>query len=585
MPDLARSQLEKRINGLPPQTFDKNAHLSSLISLIRDADSGELLERIMLAGLSQRAVDLINRNFPEFLDQTENIGLPGRAHEFLIGLIVEHGGSGTTSTTYEELAQQFARVHDAFLLNEIALYASGGQSIQELQLQKSLLHREFTAGRFREEEQYLPAARRSYRPFDDEMEEYFSFTIDDAIDVAGYLAMQLERTILEHLKMEPLVELAQDIPADSPSSWFQQMANSDRLQASAQGINNIYGDIDETGFLWFEPSKHVARLPEPLDTGTFLNVISELRINVGDTSSIPRGEFRSPVDGPNPIDVRPLVELNGRIMPSSGSAILEALIETFYYRVYNSMKHDGRKKEFEKRWGASLEDWTVDVLADLFEDGHILPGPKYSGGESDVIIPFEDTLLVIECKTKKLPVETRTGNFPVLSEHTEKGIGKALDQANRTIKRIVKDGELEIEMTDGNTSTLYSSNYDNYHPIIVLRDTYDNIATTDYRQLLTDHDIHPYVLDIFTLEILVNIFGTSGELINYITVRREEMRTGQFYSMDEIDYLAHYLTNERSFDQMDSPNPLQLPNMTDYIRQQLSDDFGTDPEKEWRHYL
>ena len=585
--DLSKSQVRKLIDSMPPETFDRELHLHNLLELIRDADSEELLERIALAGYSNRVMELGSKKAKAagISIDVEDIGLPPRSHEFLIGLIVEHGGGGNQSVTYQELVRRFAQVHDAYILNEIALFASGVNTLQTLTIQTSLLHRELTAGRFRETEQLIPAARRSYRPFDEEMTKSLGFTIDEALHVVGFFVTCLERSIRQQLDR---LEIAKQFHAldlnEDECRHIPQMANSSRLRQTAEFVDKLYSHHSELDLYWFTPSHVITTLPGDITSEQFLNVLSALRVKVGDTSSIPKGPFSRPVDGPNPIDVRPLVELNGRVLPASGDAMLRSLAETFYHRIFTEMSRTGRKKEFGRRWGKILEEWTADILETVFPQESIIVGASYKNGETDFLIEVEESLLVVECKSKKLPLETREGDLDVLQYHVEEGIGNALSQAERTIRRLQRHGELMVTSADGSTRMLYADDYSRYHPIIVTRDFYDNIATADYSELLAKLSVHPLIVDVFNLEMVADIFDTPEAFHQYVTDRRRVAVDQSYYSMDEADYIGLYLKNNRSFPPIDTEGPLQINDKSDLVRGRLSDDFGVEIETAWSKY-
>lgn len=587
-----RSQLLDEINSLPAETLDSDRQLSELLTLLETADTKELLDRLTLGSILER---ILTQDLPPAaraeldLPEMRSFGLPPRGVEFLMGVLVCQDPAGTESVTYHELMEQFARVNDAYQLNLTALFAGHALDEKQYNLHRGLAHRELTTGRFHQPEQAIPAARRCYAPFDAEMAEAVDYTIEDAIQVVGFLLTalntQIQQLLIRNLSSfrisDELKAAMEQDPGDSAGVY--RMIENPRVQAGARFIDTVYEDWqDQVDAFWFNPTIAVSQLPDGLDPATFLEVIRSLRVKVGDPTGVPNIPFEEPFDGPNPIEVRPLLELDGRILPSTGAAVARALAETYYYRLFTHMSAAGQRDAFEARWGAILEEWTQDTLAPVFPVEDQIENPKYrtargEQGETDIVIPYGRTLFVVECKSKKLPAETRSLDPVDVESHLEQGVGKAVQQTTKFIKALQQAGTLEVAASTGSVA-LDASDYDRYQPIIVLRDWYDNIATVDYTDILTDLSHTPYVVDIFSLEILLDILNSADAFNDYVTARRRELREHRYFSMDEIDYLGLYLAKGRSFPKPPGDHVWQIGNYTQFIERQLSPGFAPDIE-------
>jgi hypothetical protein len=577
-----RDALLEEIDQLPARALDREKQLEELQSLVSRADTEELLTRIRLAGLLESFLKSLPPELRQMIgiSQVRDFVIPPRGMEFIVGMMVCQDTGGSESVTYRELSNQFGLLNDAYQLNEIALYAGGAIDEHRFNLRRGLIHRELTTGRFHEPEQAIESARHSYRPFDDEMRAAVGYTIDEALAAAEFLLEATEyrtRTLLLNnadsftIPDEFKTAMNQGL---SPQEGVNRMVENSKYRAGAEFVDTMFDRWnDQLDDIWFDATELVKSAPDELDTGTLLEVVSSLSVDMDNLADIPNSNFDDPFSGPNPIESHPIIELDGKLMFPSGGPLIRALAETYYYRLRTHMVQNGRKTEFGKRWGIPLEDWTRNLLSDVFEGPNLVSSAEYTDkagertlGEVDALAIHGDSLIVIECKTKKLPVDTRTLDVNTFEEHLDSGVGKAVGQVSRFIRTLRDRGELILETPSGEV-TISASDYEQFHAIVVLRDWYDHLATVDYTDVFGNLALTPYVVDIYSFEMILNILDTPVEFERYISARRRELAENNYFSMDEIDYLGLYLKSGRSFPKSQDNHIRQIQNYTDFVNQ------------------
>lgn len=86
-------------------------------------------------------------------------------------------------------------------------------------------------------------------------------------------------------------------------------------------------------------------------------------------------------------------------------------MESFYYDLSDNKQY----KSFGNNFGDYLEQWAHDELAKIFPSSEVLLNPFRGDNPNeeaaDVLVAHENDLYIIECKTGKLPLETREGKY------------------------------------------------------------------------------------------------------------------------------------------------------------------------------
>jgi hypothetical protein len=294
----------------------------------------------------------------------------------------------------------------------------------------------------------------------------------------------------------------------------------------------------------------------------FEDFLNRMAVSLG---SVPEDDFTYPYEH-NPLHGRPIIEHDGEYIIPHFNALLRAVAETYYYDLidlsgYGSQDEHGG--EFGSRWGDYVEEWAYECILSLFPDTEVLVNPEYSVAgdsyETDLVILHEDTCIVIECKAKKLTLPTRRGDYQAVQDDVIDGIGDGHDQASRLIDYI-QDGDVTELSANNDTVTIDAGSIDRYLPVIVLREQYDWIATTEYGTIADIEDHLPYVTSVYDLEVITECLKSPNRFINYVTKRIQLSQAQKLESPDELDYLGAYIDNG-----------LEVLNMADDVRVNMAD--------------
>ena len=395
------------------------------------------------------------------------VGLPPRMMEYLLGLIctIDPDQVCEDRDMNESLEQIVSSAEELIKSMEVEHLPSEIDSLSDEERQNriieiKILSRELTAGRFVYPGQYFESAERAYTPHNNVLESELGFTIQNAIDFtielsdlfkdryqevvdamgAINMAMRLghgeyvrfiegredddSETILEEYLQSGYVEEAQD-----------RMAEAQERYSKAK--NNVWVSQDNL-FDLFED-----------DRAQFEQYLSRMSVSIG---SIDEDSFRYPYDH-NPLHASPILELNGESNIPHFQALFRALSETYYYDLISHPEYgstDEHGGSFGEKWGDYVENWSYDSLIKIFPEEHVYLNPKYSVDgekyETDILVLYDGYCLIFESKTKKMTLDTRSGDYEAIQNDVLDGIGEGYDQAIRLIDFIRRRGSHRVRM-------------------------------------------------------------------------------------------------------------------------------------------
>lgn len=448
-------------------------------------------------------------------------GLPPRLIQFGAGFAFQIDAETSEELPFKEIADS--------LLQLLGWYSRHSpRSLERWRADPTfgLLYREITTFRHAAGEQVLEKSYRVYKPWETEMEELLGFSIEDAI--------------YYHDKIVQLFSDNQREAAEEIGQWTDSF-----LEFPDKAL-----EITEKA-VWLERNEII----ESCDSSDrFQNLLDRLSASVGS----PRG-FMKPSEI-NPLEQTPFIKSGNEILAPFPRTTVFSLAKTFFYDFMDS-EYSGN---FQYKYGDWLEDWTHDCLSKIFDRQNIVRNYfyEYQGEtvEGDILLRTGRELVVIECKAKQLTAATRRGNLggsEDIVEDVEKGIGEAYSQISRTVEA-VKSGALEeVENDCGDLMNIDNTQIEQIHRIVLLGESYGNIATRDFAKILDISPV-PYVCDIFDLEIICEVLDTDTEFLQYVEERKKmtahQLRNKsssyaykKIFASDEIDYLAVFNRNDCNF--------------------------------------
>lgn len=160
-------------------------------------------------------------------------------------------------------------------------------------------------------------------------------------------------------------------------------------------------------------------------------------------------------------------------------------------------------------------------------------------GEIDVLVAFGDQAILLQAKSKKLTLEARRGNDLQIKKDFKKSVQDAYDQGLICAK-VLGNSRYKFVSKDGNQLNL--SAFKEIYIVCVVSDHYPAL-TFQARQFLrfetTDQLAPPFVMDIFTLDVLTEMLSTPLRLLSYI--HRRTRYTERLMATSELTILSYHL--------------------------------------------
>lgn len=563
--DALRDQAEEMRDATPPP----EGVIENLRDLLSTADTrrmiGSLGENFVMS--STVAVD------PE--TPKDGLGIPPKMIEYLLGLLCTINPSEDGEFPYDEIHETTDTLTQSLLFHlvddDVDTQSLPDEERHQHLIEGQVLARELTAGRFVYPTQYFEAAERAYTPHNDVLQDELGFNIQDANRfVSELFQLYQERYQRMFDRFGEIDRTARLVHGgfiryleqyDDDEQGMEAYLNSDDLEEAQKEMTEAQERYQEAKQdLWIEKETLLEHFS--YNEQKFEDFLDRMAISLG---SVPQDNFTFPYEH-NPLHGRPIIEHEGEYIIPHFNALLRAVAETYYYDLidlsgYGSQDEHGG--EFGSQWGDYVEQWAYESLLTIFPDTEVLVNPEYTADgdsyETDLVILHEDTCIVIECKAQKLTLPTRRGDYQAVQDDVLDGIGDAHDQASRLIDHI-QAGDVTELSTDNDALTIDGGSIERYLPIIVLREQYDWIATTEYGTIAGIEDNLPYVVSVYDLEVITECLESPSRFIDYVTKRVRLSRAQKLSSPDELDYLGAYIDNG-----------LEVLDMPDDVRVEMAD--------------
>lgn len=205
------------------------------------------------------------------------------------------------------------------------------------------------------------------------------------------------------------------------------------------------------------------------------------------------------------------------------------------------------KKEVVSRYtdnrGDIVEELTKKYLLRLFDNAHLTLKypPETKEFEADITAYSENTTIFAEAKGKILTLPALNGNLASIKDDVYKAIGKAYEQAVRSINHLESGGGFIQETDDGDKKV----NLDNTtwkFPICVMAENFASIPSEIYNYIdISDGKLMPYAVNIYDLDIVTRECTSKEEFVSYLLFR--QMNIQKLTSMDELDFFGCFKKN------------------------------------------
>ena len=293
--------------------------------------------------------------------------------------------------------------------------------------------------------------------------------------------------------------------------------------------------------------------------------------------------------GCNPIVNNPIVKVdNGLYQVFEEKRVLHAIQSLLDNICKQSSKANSRLSHHK---GAYLEDKIAKLFARFFgKKAEIYKSYYIDGCEQDILVVFEDHMLVIEAKayTNKEPFRDAERAFVRIKQDFDRSIGVAYGQCKRVEDKMKECKPFDLCDKDGNIlKSIIPEDYDgNDFYMIVNQEAFGQIQI-DLSSFLTIDEGHnyPWAVRFDDLEIFILTLMARKKKPSYFfdfLIMREYLH-GHVICSDEGEICGAYITGDLTESMAESEEVLTFtPSSADVFDTQYRKGMGFKNEKHWK---
>ena len=457
------------------------------------------------------AEDMKNMFSPERLVRTEISTLLG----LLIKTEIDYTlpDSATTRRYISRTEELLEELHKAMLssvLGGLTLQEAAEKGINPFSQGNALREAIFYGGETGYSFQYRDLSLKKYAADNGWLTLHKGFSIQSARNVIASLAT---------LHAEKLTDVMNQMTRSHPSKW-----------SLLPGFSFTAQELSE-----------FARI----DKQVVENVLAAFALAPGETNS----GFRSLHDF-NVANATPLLRHGESFILFQEYSIAEALYDSPFYwmcgdAAYLSTAMSHRGKFVEEFSRERLE--RVFGSASVYRNVDIYESKRTKVGEIDVLVLFGNRAIVLQAKSKRLTLEARKGNDQQLKDDFKKSVQESYDQARECAEFFSKPS---LRFIDANSKELsIPKRMKTIYIFCVVSDNYPALSF-QARQFLTvrttDVIRAPFVMDIFTLDVMTEMLESPLYFLSYV-----DKRTGyadRIVASHELVLLSQHLKRNLWFE-------------------------------------
>lgn len=231
-------------------------------------------------------------------------------------------------------------------------------------------------------------------------------------------------------------------------------------------------------------------------------------------------------------------------------ALWESLYESPFFWFGTDKKYNVTAS---KNRGTFTESFSAERLASVFGEENVQSNLDiYDGknkiGEIDVLVTFGAFAIVVQAKSKKLTIEARKGNSQQLKSDFKNAIQDAYDQAYLCSEALI-DGSYTLKDANG-LAVNPVANLKTVFPMCVVSEYFPALAAQAREFLnyqITSSIKHPYVMDVFLLDMITEILPSPLWVLDYFMKRSDFGNS--IVSNHELVTLSIYIKQNLFFDE------------------------------------
>jgi hypothetical protein len=361
-----------------------------------------------------------------------------------------------------------------------------------------------------------------------------------------------------------------------------------RLSAWRRGqvLSSLEGDLEDTkarsdaltlcaeAILGFTVDELAAVSELPILTCT--NLLKRLSQDFGYQNSQHPQTFTDPKKAPwdfNTLYERPFVHHEGRYFLFVPPLVRTAIFKTFWFDLQADEHYREIFKAAQGRW---LEREVAERLRRVFGPDAVILNPRKADKTRDelcdVLVLYDRNILIVQCKSKGLRHEARTGSdFEALIGDVRKAVVTAFDQGLAARDYLAASDEPVILLEKGESGIrrdLVTGGFLLTVTPVPLQFLTTRLANNESVRDLFPGNEFPWALSLPDLDTLTDVLRSPARFLHYARQRIQVERTPFSLHGDEMDLLGLYLAGHL---RTDSP---KFEGFTDVMIAGLSGDVA-----------
>jgi DNA-directed RNA polymerase subunit F len=460
-------------------------------------------------------------------------------------------------TDYQSVLEALSEVIESYCINDIKRIREG-ENKKLVMLDSGMRDRRFISGEYASGEQMYKAGQYLFGYNQELMDDEFSFTYQEVVRFIEKIeekSQEARNKVVDSLLEKPKIQQSIRAEINNRINDTVQFTTQDNVAEAIESVN--YRHLDN---IWL----HNNKIDENYDI--IKNISSPIGTNAGEAIGINKNlPYRLPYDI-KPIERSFLVQdcKNQQYLPPA----LHQAFDTIFSSLYDRFKTRILNEESE-HLGDYVEKYVENSLVQVFGSSNVWRGVDIElmdETERDVLVAFEDNLIIFSCKAKKIRNESHSGagdsTIQKVKSDFKNGAGEGYQQAVDLAKSVQNGFDKEkwsIEVDPEKFNTII--------PCVILGGKYDRLATGQYELIPYPFHESAYICSVYDLDAICRMVDNEKKFLSYMHDRINLIEQ-DFISInkDELDYFwagHHGLLNNTFLD--------ALSNVTE-------DDIPTPPE-------
>ncbi|MEH3040656.1 MAG: SEC-C metal-binding domain-containing protein [Sphingomonas paucimobilis] len=245
----------------------------------------------------------------------------------------------------------------------------------------------------------------------------------------------------------------------------------------------------------------------------------------------------------------PIITLPGeRFLALDTYGMVESIYDSPFYWMIGDKPY---RADASAHRGAFTEQFVAKRLRSVFGEQNVHCNVNIEGkggrvSEMDVLVLFGDRAVIVQCKSKKMTLESRKGNDKTLRDDFQKAVQDAYDQGLICARAL---GEPGLAFVEEDGSSLSISKPRHVYIMCAVSDHYPVLAV-QARQFLKYEAgavIHaPLVADLFLIDVMAEMLASPLRFLSYI-----DRRVGyaeRIHGTNELAILGYHLNQNLWFE-------------------------------------